>query len=318
MALLHRRSERLQGLVRRLFVRFGRARPGSPGWKYCWAIGIYEGGSPFDLGPAQGVANPVLTREDISDLQAEFVADPFMIEAEGRWCMFFEVANTRLSRGQIGLATSPDALRWTYQGVILAEPFHLSYPYVFRHENEYYMIPETQAQGSIELYRATKFPEAWTRVRTLLTGRPFNDPSLFHYADTWWLLTETAPGFGHHTLRLYQADALTGPWHEHPKSPVVQQNPHIARPAGRVLVLEDSVVRFAQDCAPLYGLNVQAFEITELTRRTYAERPRGAPILTGGGSGWNAAGMHHVDAHVRSDGTWIACVDGWHRAPMSS
>ena len=28
------------------------------------------------------------------------------------------------------------------------------------------------------------------------------------------------------------------------------------------------------------------------------------------GNGWNAAGMHHVDAHQQPDGKWLACVDG--------
>jgi hypothetical protein len=301
----------------RTFARRVRAlwRPKTPSWKHSWSIGIYRGTSPFSLAAGSDADNPVLTARDATDVDAEFVADPFMLETAGGWYMFFEVVNRALHRGQIGLATSPDGLKWTYQRVVLTEQFHLSYPYVFRHEDEYYMVPETHQADSIRLYRATNFPEQWTHIATLSSGRWFNDPSVFHYADGWWLFTETAPEYGHHTLRLYYADELTGPWHEHPQSPIVHQNPHIARPAGRVLVLEDRVIRFAQDCAPLYGLNVQAFEITELTRRTYAERPHGAPILAGSGSGWNAAGMHHLDAHLKDNRKWIACVDGWCRVP---
>jgi hypothetical protein len=33
--------------------------------------------------------------------------------------------------GEIGLATSEDGLKWDYKQVVLNEPFHLSYPYVF-------------------------------------------------------------------------------------------------------------------------------------------------------------------------------------------
>ena len=35
------------------------------------------------------------------------------------------------------------------------------------------------------------------------------------------------------------------------------------------------------------------------------------PTLGPSGTGWNASGMHHLDAHSRDDESWIACVDGW-------
>lgn len=44
-----------------------------------WSIGIYEGESPFELKPAQGVTNPVLTAESVTDAKADYVADPFVI-----------------------------------------------------------------------------------------------------------------------------------------------------------------------------------------------------------------------------------------------
>jgi hypothetical protein len=67
----------------------------------------------------------------------------------------------------------------------------------------------------------------------------------------------------------------------------------------------------AQNCQPRYGTGVNAFEITELTTTSYAERPASAtPIVTASGTGWNASRMHHVDAHRLESGRWIAAVDG--------
>ncbi len=103
-----------------------------------------------------------------------------------------------------------------------------------------------------------------------------------------------------------------GPWLEHPKSPIIEGDDYIARPAGRVLVLRDRVVRYAQDCFPSYGIQVRAFEITELTTGGYREREVSeSPILRASGAGWNASGMHHIDPHFVGDGQWIACVNGW-------
>jgi hypothetical protein len=91
----------------------------------------------------------------------------------------------------------------------------------------------------------------------------------FQHAGRWWPLSETAANGRHETLRLHWADTLTGPWREHPKSPIVAQDAHIARPAGRVLVFGDRIIRFAQDCALVYGLNVRAFEVVQLSPQTY-------------------------------------------------
>jgi hypothetical protein len=255
--------------------------------------------------------NPVLTRSDVKDVCAVFVADPFMLRVRDLWYMFFEVYNHETDKGEIGLAISGDGFTWNYQHIVLAEPFHLSYPYVFEWEGDFYMIPESHKAGDIRLYKASRFPTEWTQTDTLLTGQTFSDSSLFRHDAKWWLFTET--NLDHHdTLRLYYATNLSGPWHEHPKSPIIYGDPHIARPAGRVLTLPGSIVRYSQDCYPTYGTEVRAFEITELTTSTYKEcQVLQSRVLGPSGIGWNAHGMHHLDPHLMDNGQWIACVDGW-------
>jgi hypothetical protein len=277
-----------------------------------WSIGLYTGESPFHLTPLPNGANPVLTRADVTDVPAVFVADPFMLRVGATWYMFFEVMNWRANKGEIGLAVSDNGADWSYQQIVLSEPFHLSYPHVFEWQGDYYMIPESYQAGSIRLYKAGKFPAQWTLVRTLLEGPFFVDASVFRHEGKWWLFTETNPEGKHDTLRLYHADDLYGLWQEHPRSPVVARNERLARPAGKVLVGNGKVIRFAQDCYPAYGTQVRALEITDLTTSSYQEREVDqSPILLPSGEGWNACGMHHIDGHPLSDGKWLACVDGW-------
>jgi hypothetical protein len=114
----------------------------------------------------------------------------------------------------------------------------------------YYMIPETHQAESVRLYEARSFPTKWECTDTLLRGHRFNDSSIFYYHDRWWLFSETNPTLAHDTLRLYHAPDLRGPWQEHPRSPIIQENPHIARPAGRVVVVGDRILRFAQGLFP--------------------------------------------------------------------
>lgn len=275
-----------------------------------WAIAMYRGPSPLALAPAEGVPLPVLGARDVTDADAEFVADPFMVAApDGGWHLFFEVMNRSTGLGEVAVASSPDATTWTYRQVVLAEPHHLSYPQVFAWDGEYWMVPETSAQRCVMLYRAVDHPTRWERAGDLLSGLPFNDATLFRHDGRWWMLTETAEQVRSDTLRLYSADDLRGTWAEHPASPVVAGDATIARPAGPVVRYDGRLVRFAQDCATDYGKRVRAFEIVELTASAYHEHPLGV-VLEPPAAGWNDLGMHQVDAHRTAAGDWLACVDG--------
>jgi len=289
-----------------------RLRRAQNRWEDRWSIGIYIGDSPLQLSAIGPVRNPVLTARDVSDVKADFVADPFMVRNGGVWYMFFEVFDAHTHKGKIGHAASEDGLRWVYKGTVLEAPWHLSYPYAFRWEEDFYIVPESQTAEAIHLYKAIHFPEKWTLARVLLNG-VYCDPSIFQHNDTWWVLAGSRPASEqrNQSLHLFFADDLFSDWREHPKSPVITANPRISRPAGRILAFAGRLVRFAQDGEKLYGSQIRAFEITKLSRTDYEEKEvKLCPPLMASGKGWNADGMHHVDLQQISNGKWIACVDG--------
>ena len=281
-----------------------------------FSIGLYAGKNPFNLTFPNNVKNPILTAADVTDAMADYVADPFMVRKGGKWFMFFEVVNNRTKQGDIGLAVSKDGSNFVYKQIVLDEPFHLSYPYVFRWKGNYYMIPESRQANSVRLYRAKHFPTEWSFVKTLLVG-DYKDSSIFRHGDKWWLFAGS--DYKHNDkLCLFYADNLMGPWLEHPRSPIVKGDPHIARPGGRVISFADKIIRFAQDDYPRYGNQVRAFEILELTTTNYREKEfKVSPILKASGSGWNAAGTHHIDPHQIASKKWIACVDGYRQTTVS-
>ena len=281
--------------------------------KETWAIGIYEGVSPLELFPPKDITNPVLTAKEVTDISARFVADPFMIQNEAGYHLFFEVLNDKRNTGEIGYAFSNNGLQWKYRKVILRERFHLSYPYVFMADGEYYMIPECMGSGGIQLYRATHFPDEWQHSDTLIKGKDrfaaTVDPSIIHYINRWYLFSYAPKS---KSLHLLIAETLTGPWKEHPKSPVVSNSPQFARPGGKVILYNGAIYRYAQDEIPNYGTKVWAFRITELTESSYCEELASEePVVQPGNEGWNNAGMHTVDPHQRASGEWWALVDGF-------
>jgi hypothetical protein len=299
--------------VRDALVRLGVLHRGGR-----WAIGIYQGTDIDGLSGSSSVRNPVLTAEDVTDARARFVADPFLARYAGAWCMFFEIWNEDRATGEIGYASSADGMRWSYEGRVLVEPFHLSYPYVLEHGGDWYMVPETGETHSVRLYRATSFPEQWELVSCLLTPndlapgeQTFVDASLAWHDGHWWIFADTSPERASDTLRLYMSTELAGPYVEHPLSPLVTNDPTRARPAGRIVVRDEGLLRFAQVCRPRYGTGIRAFTVETLTPSAYAERPfRDGHLLEATGRGWNGMGMHTIDLHRRADGTWLAAVDG--------
>lgn len=272
-----------------------------------YSIGIYTGKSPFDLKPCREVVNPVLKASDVTDVIADFVADPFMVNENKKWYMFFEVLNQSSQHGDIGLALSEDGFNWRYEKIVLDEAFHLSYPYVFKWQGQYYMIPETRLAYAIRLYKADEFPYKWSYVKDLVAGN-YLDPSIFRNNGKWWMFASER----NDVLHLFYADQLDGVWTRHPQSPLIIRDGNVSRPGGRVLISGGRIFRFTQDCDPGYGNQVRAFEITELSMNSYKEKPIAQnPILKASGCGWNAEQMHHIDAHQIDLDNWMACVDGY-------
>ena len=275
-----------------------------------WTIGIYRSDNPFHYNALQGWINPLFRAEDVTDVNAKFVADPFLIRENDTWNLFFEVYDNDTEQGDLAVATSTNTWTWKYQNVIIDEPFHLSYPYVFKSGDDYYLIAESFEVKSIRLYKADKFPTQWSFVQTLVEGRDYVDNSIVFYNNKWWLFSSVTTN---DQLYLHYADSLTGSWKEHPQSPIVVDDVHKARPSGRLLIYEGKLYRFTMDIDPPVGTHqVMAYEIINISPTAYSEQlVQDEPVLMASGSGWNGQAMHQLDPVQVDEDSWIASVDGF-------
>jgi len=221
-------------------------------------------------------------------------ADPFLATADtGERYVFFEDQSHDTRKGVIACAKiDVDGLQGAPR-TVLERDFHLSYPFVFKRGEEWFLLPESSANRTVELYRATVFPTEWEQVRVLLEDVYILDATPFEHEGRTWIFasSETATGRPSEATSVYWADSLLADWHPHPLNPVVT-DVRAARPAGRIISHSGRLIRPAQDGSHGYGCALVFNEITELTPTTYEERGLGrisADWLSGG------TGTHHYD-----------------------
>jgi len=230
------------------------------------------------------------------------LADPFIIRRGEDIFLFCEVMTNGSDKGSIAVYVERgDA--WQFLSVVLDEPFHLSYPYVFTHGSETYMLPETKGSKSVRLYRATNFPDGWVLEKTLIDGAKLVDPSIVYWNDRWYLFVSRK-----RRLYLYHSEALTGEWVRHRASPLRRWS--ASRCAGRIIECEGSLIRFAQEKGAT-GIGVYGYRILELSPNTYAEAAlEQNPILEPCGDSWARSGMHHLDSLKLGHDDYLGVFDG--------
>ena len=195
-----------------------------------------------------------------------YLADPFAFQRGDATHVFVEAFDYRTKHGVIEHHEFGPSFVWREKHTVLARPFHLSYPFIVEDGGEVYMIPESQRQGEIALYRARKFPGGWVRETSLLRGVAGAEASLIRHDGLWWMFfTIVGPqARDQRELHVAHAKQLTGPWVLHPQNPIVEDRAG-ARPGGTPFVTPDGkVILPVQDCSQTYGGAIRFLRFTTL------------------------------------------------------
>jgi len=285
-----------------------------------WSPRSFEFSGPPMVAPHPVASNPELTQSD-AGANADEVADPFIVfdPSDGQFHLFFEEL---LDSGDenIGHATSPDGISWTYDTTVIDDTDHKAYPFVFKWSGEWYMTPDPGGGNDFDIWQADSFPGSWSIAETPITqsgaGHDLVDPTPIFWNNRWFIFFNDA---GTDSKHLWYADS-TGPaftgrsWSEHPSSPVVSGDATLARNAGRPIPKQNFIDFFSQNDTDrtlrahrITTLSTSAFEWSELST---------SPIAQGTGYGWAETDIHHIDMLMPFvGGPSIAIVDGRSAAP---
>jgi hypothetical protein len=242
----------------------------------------------------------------LPDDAKRYFADPFVFWRDGVAYVFCEEFPCATGKGVISVfAIRPDG-SVSEPRTVLERPYHLSYPMVFEREGRVFMIPETSANRTIELYVAAEFPHRWQLETTLLDNVSAADATLVEWDGRLWLFAaiNEEGGSSWDTLGLFHAARLMGPWTPHSGNPVLI-DAAAARPAGMMFERGGGLMRPAQDCTRGYGSALTLCRVDRLDPEHYRQT-----VLTklAPDARWAASGMHTLNASGGIE--VIDCVGG--------
>jgi hypothetical protein len=216
---------------------------------------------------------------NLPDDGRRFYADPFAFEWQARHFIFVEEFRDGATKAVISVAEVFRDGAPTTPRTVLEEPYHLSYPQVFDHGGETWMLPEGGSGGNLVLYRAASFPDHWVRHAILVANRELFDATLLEHEGRLWLFASERDGFGSasDTLVVYHAPKLEGPWVPHASNPV-RIDRAAARPGGGFVRTGDRIVLPMQDGTEGYGGGLGLADLIQLDERV-VKLSQPVPIL---------------------------------------
>lgn len=208
----------------------------------------------------------------LSPSKNEFFADPFIIRSNNTLYILFENFRYKDNKGSISVINIDCKDKKREIKKSMDKAYHIAYPFVFKYNDEIYLIPNERETNEIALYKAIKFPSTWEKVKVLIENITASDSTLFKYNDLWWLTCSLRDGGNNLRLYIYYSDDLFGPWQPHKKNPV-KTDVRSSRPAGKIIRYKGSLLRPSQDNSKTYGGRIVLNRIIQLTPQEFEEEP---------------------------------------------
>lgn len=134
---------------------------------------------------------------------------PCAVAHEGRHYIFFEDASLSTGRTIVSLLEIEDGRAAADDRVALERPYDVSHPFVFQHGETWYMIADSRARRTVELYECAGFPEGWTLSKVLLQDVEVTGCVVLHHRGRWYLfgnVPEKTPASNAQPLVYHSAD----------------------------------------------------------------------------------------------------------------
>lgn len=191
--------------------------------------------------------------------KGHFLADPFALAEGGEHYLFVEDYVDAQRKAAISAYHVPRNGPPERIGIVLDEPFHLSFPYLFRFDGSLFMVPESSHNRDIRAYRCIRFPEIWKLETVIMSEVTAVDTMIFEHGGKWWMFTTMVDGpldRPDRDLHIFYSDHPLGGWKPHRLNPVRTdaeggRNGGLLRDAGRLfrVAQRHGFARYGQGCS---------------------------------------------------------------------
>lgn len=212
-------------------------------------------------------------------------ADPFVVEDGSKAYVFFEAFDRIKRKGVLGYREIGSDTAGRIH-IIIEEPFHLSYPCIYKAGGNWRLIPESKDAGQIIRYRAKEFPSVWEKEAILMDGIEGVDPTVFEQADSDPVLfVYLWERFNRGRLQVIHLKEGPGAGDPGPPGSRSREAAEFRaagrislddrrgrkRPAGKLFQIGDTLYRPSQLCTRRYGEGILFNRILRLTDDSYEE-----------------------------------------------
>lgn len=205
----------------------------------------------------------------------EFWADPFIFKHKDKDYIFFENYNYKSKKGKISCGRVNNSQLIDVVDVIEKE-YHMSYPFIFKEDNNIFLIPETSENNRLEIYKCVDFPFNWELHSTVFEGEKIIDASIYicKNKNKWLFLNKPAGITAPDSSDLYIYKVNSDDFKElepHKNNPVII-NSKVARNGGAIFEYKNETYRPSQaNIEGIYGRGLNINKIKKLTIDEYIE-----------------------------------------------
>jgi hypothetical protein len=181
-------------------------------------------------------------------------ADPFLAEENGKAFCFVELMDNHVKHGEIARLSMDGKLT-----KVVSEPYHLSWPYIFKYGDKWLMMPESSGNKDLRLYIADSLEGEWSYYKTLLEGVTVCDSVIFELDGGHYLLTYDFSNVDEYKAVFYHFDIsslMVGEFINY-----IPDRRKVLRPAGKAFCDKDTLILPTQKGTDSYGEDVIFNEI---------------------------------------------------------
>jgi hypothetical protein len=218
---------------------------------------------------------PFKTSTRIKPKNNQAWADPFLISYKKKDYVFFENFEFSKQKGKISFAKLVNNNISEIDDALDLK-FHLSYPFLWKEKNNFFMMPETGQKKCVQIWKAVDFPKKWILYKTLFKGQSCVDTNFFDTKNgqRWLFTNKSNDKYNDHNseLYVYKTDKKFNKIIPHKYNPVIIDS-RIARNAGNLFYnYKKQIIRPSQlNILNFYGKGLNLRIIKKLKIDSYEE-----------------------------------------------